>query len=209
MNSFLCLLPPCVFSFRWAWGLELVLRTPRVLEAAFFYKFGTELATRDWKSGRQRWLDMLRRACNFTAACPLGLQWKTRLSAANICICDSIVLSEDEISRWREPRTKLKCSFLSHGIMRNVKLGSPPTPPWPLWLLNQCSSTFFVPVAAHCPFKRTLCLSLSFRCLGNVELSQYMSLPLLEIPTLTWELKLCLTSSSLVIPYASSEYFST
>lgn len=113
INSFLCLLPPCAFlsCFRWTWGPELVLRTPHVLEAAFLYKFGTELATRDWKYGRQSWLDVLRRACGFTAACPLGLQWKTRLSTANICTCESIVLSEDEISRWRELRTKLKSSF--------------------------------------------------------------------------------------------------
>lgn len=132
INSFLCLLPPCVFSsFTWAWGPELVLRTPCILEAAFLYKLGTELATRDWKSGRQSWLDMLRRACNFTATCPLGLQWKTRLRTANICVCDSIVLSEDEISQWREPRTKLKCSFWFDGITREVKLGSHSTPPHP------------------------------------------------------------------------------
>lgn len=143
-NCFLCLLPPYVFSsFRWAWGPELVLGTPGILEAAFLYKLGTELATRDWKSGRESWLNMLRRACSFTAAYPLGLWGKPGLSAANICICDSIVLSEGEVSRWREPRPKLKCSFLFHGITRNVKLGSPPTLPWSLWLLHQCSSTCF------------------------------------------------------------------
>lgn len=130
INSFLCLLPPCVFfsCFRWAWGPELVLRAPRVLEAAFLYKLGTELATRDWKSGRQSWLDMLRRACSFTAACPLGLQWKTRLSAANICICDSIVLSEDEISPEQNWSALVFYSMASWGMWS----GDHPTPPWSL-----------------------------------------------------------------------------
>lgn len=159
LMNFLCLLPPCVFfsCFRWARGPELVLRTPRVLEAAFLYKLGTELATRDWKSGRQNWLGMLRRACNFTAACPLGSQWKTRLSAANICVCDSIVLSEDEISWGREPRTKLKCSLLFHGIMRNGRLGSPPPHPTlqrSLWFLTQCSSIFLSFQLKALPFQK-------------------------------------------------------
>lgn len=80
MSSFLGLLPLCVFfsCFTWAPGLGLVLRTPRILlEAAFLYKLGTELVTRDWKSGRQSWLDMLRRTCSFTAAC-FGLAVKNK-----------------------------------------------------------------------------------------------------------------------------------
>lgn len=157
MSSFLGPLPLCVFfsCFRWAPGPGLVLRTPRILEAAFLYKLGTELVTRDWKSGRQSWLDMLRRTCSFTAACPLGCQWKTRLSAE----CQYLYMwfhcfiwGWDQMGERAQNKTEVLLFILQHHEECEAGITPHPTLQGSVRFLTLCSSVFIHSSSNYCPF---------------------------------------------------------